>query len=204
MAFDFDKAARRKKRPARKPAGDPEPEELTEEEKGYRERAKRENDRRKMATDGSTFTCFCFCDTEDRDSFVSMLGLEPIEGRYVFVEDMEEAFDRVGYTRPKMAYRQPMRIASEPVANPCCDLEMTGDPERDIEAQFMAMFHAFQARENRERYKCALDSPYWVAVIFRSADDRDTFVREWGFIRYGFQYVDGSKILKDIERKTAA
>lgn len=201
MAFNFEAAAARSKKgkgakKARKEQA--EQQELTEGETSYRDRAKAEQHRRKLATDASTFTCFCFASREELGRFLSASWLKLVDGRYTFEEDFRAALDRAGFEAPKMAYRQPMRPSVERMANPCADVEMTGDPERDIEAQFMALFDAMQRREDADVYKHPLDSPYYVCVIFRSVEDRDNLLREFGFTKWGFQYVDGSAAFKRI------
>ena len=200
MAFNFEAAAARKKgKGAKRARKEPEEQqELTEGEASYRDRAKAEQHRRKLATDASTFTCFCFRSRAELERFVTVSALNLVDGRYTFDEDFRAALDRAGFEPPKMAYRQPMRPSVERMANPCADVEMTGDPEKDIEAQFMALFDAMQRRDYADVCKHPLDSPYYVCVIFLAVEDRDSLLRRYGFTKWGFQYVDGSAAFKRI------
>lgn len=201
MGFNFDAAAARRGKKGKAKAAPKTvdaPQELTSDEESYRERAKAEQKRRDLATDASTFTCFCFRSRAELERFVSVSALNLVNGRYTFDEDFRAALDRAGFEAPKMAYRQPMRPSVERMANPCAGVEMTGDPERDIESQFMALFCAMRDRKDREEYQHPLDSPYYVCVIFRSMADRDSMLRRYGFTKWGFQYVDGSAAFKKI------
>ena len=198
MGFNLDAASKRR-RPSQK-AGPKKGKsaDLTEGEAAYRDRQKAEAKRRKLATDGDCFSCFCFKTRAELDHAVEALGLSLVSGRYVFEDDLRSALDSAGFAWPKMSYRQPQRIAADTPANPCADIVPTGDAEADIAAQFMALYDAFVAREDAESYRYAYDSPYWFAAIFRSQDERDSFLRESGFIRYGYSYLDGGAALQSV------
>lgn len=202
MGFNYEAAAAKKKKKRKPDEAKEKGRSLSDvpnsDAEAYRSRAKAEQGRRRLATDASTFTCVCFESREDMGDFLALVQVPMTGGRYTFCEEFAAALDSVGYQKPKMAYRQPMRPNCEPAPNPCAGMDTSGDPERVCEAQFMALFDAMRSRKDKPCYRCAIDSPYWFAVIFESQDKRDQFLREYGFVRYGYQYIDGSKIFKNM------
>lgn len=175
--------------------------ELSADERGYRDRARAEGDRRKLATDADYSSCLCFRTADERERFVDLLGLDLVKGRYIFAEEFRAALERAGVA-PYEGRLQKLRVPRcERVPNPVESVEWTGDPETYTMAQFFAIRDAFLAREDKESYSSPYDSPYWVCVIARCREDRDRLLRDYGWLRYGAGFVSGSAVLRSIERR---
>lgn len=64
--------------------------ELTALEAGYRDRAKNESHRFKQATDSEYWFATCFQDREERERFMTALGLDPAT-KYISGQDLAQA-----------------------------------------------------------------------------------------------------------------
>lgn len=169
------------------------PVKLTEEEIEYRERAKAERERRKLATDSDYYSVICFKAAADRAAFLAEVGME---GPYLPGEALCEA---LAGRLPERNRRTPPRKygggALPP--DPYAAVEYTGDLSADCVAEAMALLAAFKARRDEPEYRNPYDSPYWVCAVFRSMDDMHSkWLDRFGLWRLGDIYLDGSALLR--------
>lgn len=194
MGFNFRAAGSKAAKRTRQGSGTTAHQEAAE----YRERARQEEERRKLATDASIFSCICFSTKAKLDSAVSSLGIELECGKYTYEDVIRPALVSKGFSDSmKSASNRPV-YSEETFPNPLDGIERTGDTELDIAQQFLALYDAFLGRKDKGSYKSAIDSPYWLCVIFRSCEDRNRFLDDFGFSRFGIAYVDGDKALRSI------
>lgn len=82
--------------------------------------------------------------------------------------------------------------------DPLAQVEYTGDLEADSGAELGALETAYRERatQERKRFSDTTDSEYWLAVCFRSRDDKERFLDEVKATALGDKYVDGHKLAK--------
>ena len=194
MAFNFGAGLSFGERPD--PKGKTEgfdPAKLTQDEIEYRERARAERERRKLATDSDYYSVLCFKNAADRDSFLSAVGMD---GPYL---PGEALCDALAGRLPERNRRTPPRKygGSERPADPYAGVEYTGNLSADCVAEAMALLAAFKARRDREEYRNPYDSPYWACAVFRSMDEMHSkWLDRFGLWRLGDIYLDGSALLR--------
>ena len=52
------------------------------------------------------------------------------------------------------------------------------------------------AKREAERFRLATDSEYWIAVCFKSRQDKETFLRNAGLLAIGDKYMDGYAVAR--------
>lgn len=84
--------------------------------------------------------------------------------------------------------------------DPLADVEYTGDLEKDSASELDALSAAMRERRTieRERYRQATDSEYWVALCFRSRKHKEAFIAGAGAARLGDKYVDGHAFARSL------
>ena len=192
MGFKFEKPAAKKNKT--------EAVTLTDHQKAYREREKREEERYKLAVDSRFWICFCFHDEKERAEFAE-LSQADADG-YCFGDILRGVFtEKVGVSR--MRQFKPKPPMGDIMPDPLAGLEPTDDLEADCFAEADAILAAFDAVD-RNPGRCAniWDSPYHIVAIFRDADDTEAFIRDFTLAKFGDLYMDGSAILKHLKRGT--
>lgn len=188
MGFKFEKP--QKARAEKKAA---EAAQLTDHQKEYRDREKREEKRFQMAVDSGFWICFCFHDQADRDKFASLVKAD--EDGWTYGDVIRSVFtERIGLQNKRQF--KPKEQKGTPVPNPLAGIEPTGDLEADSFAEANAILKAFQAIEVKPYYENVWSSAYHVVCVFRDSDDLESFIREYALAKYGDLYMDGSKILE--------
>ncbi len=179
-------------RPKRKTAKI-DPAKLTKEQLEYRERAKAEQERRKLATDSDYYSVICFKTAEERARFLRAVGME---GPYLRGEELCDALS--GKLPERNRRTPPRKYSGGPLpADPYAAVDYTGDLEADCVAEAMAMLAAFKARRDEPEYRNPYDSPYWACAVFRSMDEMHTkWLDRFGLWRLGDIYLDGSALLR--------
>lgn len=186
MGFEF------RKKPARKKASEP----LTDHQREYREREKREEERFKMAVDTRYWCCFCFHDEDEMRRFMGIVGARP--DRYAFGDEMRAVFEkRLGLNHKRQF--KPQLPLGEALEDPLAGLEPTDDLEADSLAEADAILSAFRARERKAYYKNVWQSEWYVVGIWRDSKDLDAFIADFGLAKYGDLYMDGSALLEALE-----
>lgn len=91
-------------------------------------------------------------------------------------------------------------LNQEPDPDPLEDVNYTGDIVEDSKAELTAVQQGFRDRAKREaeRFRLATDSEYWVAVCFKSRDDKDAFLARAGLAGIGDKYLDGYAVARKL------
>lgn len=175
--------------------------------KDYRERAKAEQDRRKLATCVDFYSVVCFKTDDElkrfKDSVLSSTLSWGGGGVYYKGEDFAEALERAGFGRTAKRSVPKKPVTYRPsLPNPCAENETkyTGVMEHDIYLDFMAIYKAFIEWPAVEPVRHVFDSPHWLCAVFKSGDDLRDFIASHGLSRYtdGVRNLDGSAMLKRI------
>ena len=154
----------------------------------YRDRAKADVKRYKLAVDSGYWACFCFSTQSARDRFADAVGAD---GEFAFGDQLESVS-----TKPESPRRgfAPKSVRMDRTAPDPMDYlsESDGTVNGDALAMADALMDAFRECSGRES-RCIYNSPYHVTVIFPSRDKKDAFAAEYGISRYGYDYFDGDK-----------
>lgn len=186
MAFKFEK-------PGRKKAADQAV--LTDDQKAYRDREKREEERYKLAVDSGFWICFCFHTREEREAFASISDAS--EDGFCFGDHLREQFaQRMGVSNKRQF--KPKVPVGDPAPDPFEGMVPTNDLEADCLSEADAILAAFEAIEVKDYYENIWDSAYHICAVFRDSDDVESFIREFSLAKYGDLYMDGSKILEQL------
>lgn len=174
---------------------------LTDHQREYRDREKREEERYKLAVDTGFWICFCFHDDGERSRFAEISGAD--EDGFCFGDRLRDEFEsRVGVSR--MRQFKPKVPKGERFPDPFAGLVQTDDLEADCFAEAQALLDAFEANSRRDRYENVWDSAYHIVAIFRDSNDVEEFIRDFALAKYGDLYMDGSAVLARIEKGTSA
>ena len=193
MGFEFKKPVKKNKTEAVT---------LTDHQREYREREKREEERYNLAVDSRFWICFCFPDEGERDEFAELSQAR--EDGYCFGDVLRDVFtEKVGVS--KLRQFKPKPPLGDPRPDPFAGLEPTDDLEADCFAEADAILAAFDAVD-RDPGKAPniWDSPYHVVAVFRDADDTDAFIRDFAMAKFGDLYMDGHEVLKHLRRGNRA
>lgn len=89
-------------------------------------------------------------------------------------------------------------LNAEPDPDPLENVEYTGDLAEDSRRELNAVQQGFRDRAKREaeRFRLATDSEYWVAVCFKSREDKEKFLRNAGLLAIGDKYMDGYAVAR--------
>lgn len=87
---------------------------------------------------------------------------------------------------------------AEQVPDPLAHVEYTGVEEIDTKAELNALQIGFRERKAREaeRFKNATDSEFWVALCFRTREQKEQFLKVAKLIEHGDKYLDGELVAK--------
>lgn len=83
--------------------------------------------------------------------------------------------------------------APAPPNDPFGDIEYTGDLETDAAEELTAAQAAFRdrAKTYKKQRLMVEDSEFWVAVCFRTRDDKEAFLRDHNLLHLGDKYLNG-------------
>jgi len=193
MGFKFEKPQK-----ARKEAKAAEEAQLTDHQKSYRDREKREEKRFQMVVDSGFWICFCFHDAEERGRFADLVKADA-EG-WTFGDVIRPVFEeRIGLQNKRQF--KPKEQKGTPMPNPLDSVETTDSLEGDSFAEADAILKAFESLEVKPYYDNVWSSAYYVVCVFRDSDDLESFIREYALAKYGDLYMDGSKTLRPLRPK---
>ncbi|MGW5741569.1 hypothetical protein [Amycolatopsis sp. NPDC003861] len=90
------------------------------------------------------------------------------------------------------------QLKAEPEPDPLADVEYTGDLPEDSRRELTALQQGFRdrARREAERFRLATDSEYWIAVCFKTREDKEKFLRNAGLLAIGDKYMDGYAVAR--------
>lgn len=190
MGFKFEKP--QKARRERKAAEDAQ---LTDHQRAYRAREKREEDRFKLAVDSGFWICFCFHDADERRRFAEFSHADNDGWTYgdVLRPALEET---IGVHHMRQFKPKPQH--GDPQPDPWLSLEPTGNLEEDSLAEADAILAGFEAMEVKEYYDNVFASEYYVICVFRDRGDMFDFIDDFALAKYGNVYMDGASLLKAI------
>ena len=174
MGFKFEKPQK-----ARREARAAEEAQLTDHQKSYRDREKREEKRFQMAVDSGFWICFCFHDAEERGRFADLVKADD-EG-WTFGDLVRPVFEeRIGLQNKRQF--KPKEQKGTPVPNPLDSVETTDSLEGDSFAEAAAILDVLISKH-----------------FDPETDDLESFIREFAMAKYGDLYMDGSKVLEALE-----
>lgn len=168
---------------------------------GFRERARVEDERFRLATDTEYWVAFCFRTPADTAHFRHALGL-PDTG-HVPGEALNPAVGErpartpAERTRAMLAARSAgtgtaERLTSKTRPDPLADAAYDGTLAGDAAAELDALHAAFTAPPDPDP-SFILDSPHWLAVYWPSREDKETFLADTGLDVLGDKYLDGQQ-----------
>lgn len=164
-----------------------------EADSGYRQRAKQETDRFKLATDADFWFSVCFKTKKDEEEFRKKLKLE--EKRYFSGVEFAEKTKHLENTKKGF----PAKIGSHPAKkDPLASVDYTENLETDCFLEAAALLEAFRSVKPKEEYKDATDSAYWIAVYFKSQTDKDKYLEDHCLLKYGDKYINGTAWLSKL------
>lgn len=105
---------------------------------------------------------------------------------------------KVGQAKVK-ASRQDITDAlrRQPHPDPLAEVResSTGDLESDVKAELDALGKGLSGASKQwaEKFAAMNDSEYWIAICFRSRDQKEEFLRKAGLTELGDKYLDGEK-----------
>lgn len=177
--------------------------EATEEQQGFRDRAAREDERFRLATDSEYWVTFGFRAPDLPAQFCKLLGVTPHgDGRFVKGPELTAAVgdrrhlsaaDKVKQmlaVRAQRAGDMTTSLTTEVPPNPVDEAPETGDLAVDSLAELRALHAAMQAPANPDPAD-VLDSPHWVAAYWPSREAKDEFLLNSGLDVLGDKYLDG-------------
>lgn len=90
------------------------------------------------------------------------------------------------------------QLNAEPEPDPLANVEYTGDLPEDSRRELTALQQGFRDRAKREaeRFRLATDSEYWIAVCFKTREDKEKFLRNAGLLAVGDKYMDGYAVAR--------
>ena len=197
-----------------KPSDDPNADENVdaaelERRKGFRERARREDERFRLATDSEYWVAFCFRRPDDPAKFRSALDLQ-VEGRLIPGPMLAAATSSHAQAAHSAKARAKAllksrglggaagettadRMNDEGLPDPLAGLEPTGDLQADAAAELDALMAAFKAATARTGFGRIHDSPHWLVAYWFSREEKETWLGMTALDVLGDKYLDGHK-----------
>jgi hypothetical protein len=181
-------------KPAKPAADDP-------AHQGFRDRAAREEERFRLATDSEYWICLCFRTETSATRFASLLGLA-VTGRYTPGPGLAQVAGGRGPLTGAERTRMLLRLRAERAAaltaartpgareNPLARVPLTDDLAADSAAELAALHTALNS-PRPDAPADVLDSPHWIAAYWASRDDKDAFLEASGLEVLGDKYLDG-------------
>ena len=169
----------------------------------FSQRAAREDERFRLATDSEYWVCLCFRDPTEPDRFADALGLTVHDGRFVKGPDFtQEATKRrskpVNRVRQLLAARSTAgeansaadRLAEARTSDPLRGMTYTGDIQADSYTEFSTLLEALQAPPDPDPVDVH-DSPHWLCIYWVSRGAKDATLADTGLEVLGDKYLDG-------------
>ena len=164
------------KKPKGKKAVKPVPENLDENAKEYRERARAERKR--------------FVDATDTEFWLG-LWFPSLLAPYKPAKSSAVAFGAgVGFVGG-LGF-------AEKTPDPLAGVKYTDDLEKDCLAELSALHKALVSARSPEKLVEPTDSEHWFAIAFPLRDDKDSFLAEYGLRKLGDKYMDGMAVMKKL------
>jgi hypothetical protein len=169
----------------------------------FADRARREAERYRLATDSEYWLCLCFRQPGDPAAFAAALGLTP-DRRRVKGPDLEAATAKVQADQSHAARRRRMlaaratrgtditaQLTARPLDDPLAPVPVTSDIQADSEAELAALLAALTASPDPAPVH-VLDSPHWLAAYWPSRAAKDAWLTSTGLDALGDKYLDGN------------
>jgi hypothetical protein len=155
---------------------------------GFRERARREAARFRMATDSEYWIALCFRTPDGPASFASALGLTS-HGGYLAGPQLEAAVAGRSPVRrnPIPASRE---LVSRPLPDPLAAVPCTSDLAADARAELTALHAALTAPSARPA--SVVDSPHHLIAYWPHRAAKDAWLAATGLAGLGDKYLDGA------------
>lgn len=179
---------------------DASPEEL-DKRLGFRDRARREDERFRLATDSEFWFALCFRDPQDPARFCRAAGITP-DGRYIpgarlaevaAKSALQSARDRAKAMLASRALKGAEsvtdRLTSTPLPDPLAGLTGQIGFQQECLEELNALHAAFANPDPAPA--SVLDSPHWLTVVFPSREAKDQFLADTGLDILGDKYLDG-------------
>ncbi|MGI5201657.1 hypothetical protein ACQEU6_08755 [Spirillospora sp. CA-108201] len=177
------------------------PEEL-EKRRGFRDRARREDERFRLATDSEFWLALCFRDPQDPARFCRAAGITP-DGRYISGPRLAEVAGKTTFQSardrakallaaralPATGESVTDRLTSSPHPDPLAGLTGQGGFQQECLEELAALRAAFTNTDPAPT--SVLDSPHWIAVVFPSREAKEQFLADTGLDILGDKYLDG-------------
>lgn len=177
---------------------------------GFRDRARREDERFRLATDSEFWIAFCFRDPEDPARFCRAVSITP-DGRYVSgprlagaagKTTIQNARDRAKALLTARALGDTGesvtdRLTASPLPDPLAGLTGEGGFQRECLEELLALYAAFHAPNPAPT--SVLDSPHWLAVVFPSREAKEKFLADTGLDILGDKYLDGHQAARTLK-----
>ena len=182
------------------PAAPAEP--VTDRQQGFRDRAKREEERFRLATDGEFWLAVCFRTPDLPARFAARYGLTLDEGRYLPGPALAAAIGDRRKLSPAQKVKQMLAVRAQragdltadmaptPGPDPLAGVPETGDLAVDSLAELRAILAAMTAPPNQAPAD-VLDSPHWLTAYWPSREAKEEFLTASGLDVLGDKYIDG-------------
>lgn len=195
--FDFSKKSKGKK------AVKPVPENLDENAKEYRERARAERKRFVDATDTEFWLCLCFPSPAEMTRWRERFGFGENHRIYAY-RDVEKLLAPYKPARSSaVAFGAGVGFGgglgfAEKTPDPLADVKYSDDLEKDCLAELAALHRALVEARSPEKLVEPTDSEHWFAIAFPLRDDKDSFLAEYGLRKLGDKYLDGMAVARKL------
>lgn len=165
---------------------------------GYRERAKKEQDRRELATDDGYWMVVCFREQSGLDDFRSRFGLP--EEKFISGSVLAGATKCIKPETPRRGFAK-KSFGSAKADNPLKNVIYTGDASSDAIAEADAVLDALMSVEMPTPCREASDSSIWICAAFESRAAMDEYIAAHNLAKYGDKYMDGDAWMASIDKQ---
>lgn len=88
------------------------------------------------------------------------------------------------------------KVAKKKRTDLLADVKVTGDLAEDCKEELSETLKAFKARAKNEndRMQNATDSEHWIAISFKSRDQKESFLEAMKWAKAGDKYLDGETV----------
>ena len=155
---------------------------------GFRERAAREAERFRLATDSEYWIALCFGTLDGRAAFAAALGLTSHAG-YLSGPQLEAAVAARAPAARRKRVAGVGQIASYRTPDPLAAVAGTSDLAADAEAELAALLAALTAAPARPA--SVLDSPHYLIACWPSRAAKNAWLAATGLGGLGDKYLDG-------------
>lgn len=191
------------KKPKGKKAVKPVPENLDENAKEYRERARAERKRFVDATDTEFWLCLCFPSPAEMARWRERFGFGENHRIYAY-RDIEKLLAPYKPAKSSaVAFGAGVGFGgglgfAEKTPDPLADVKYSDDLEKDCLAEFAALHRALVSARSPRKLVEPTDSEHWFAIAFPLRDDKDSFLAAYGLRKLGDKYMDGMAVARKL------